>query len=181
MLIIVTGSIGAGKSTVCHRLLGWAAKTGYLCGGVLSHKAAGGAIVVENILTGERRNLAGPPGLYGGPKFGDFSFSPQGIAFGMKAVREGMSLPLTLIDELGPLELAGSGFANAIPLLNSAKLGNRVVVIRESLLSSFLPLFSRRAMVLRTTPESRDILPWQISQLTAVSPAAHPCSFATAV
>jgi nucleoside-triphosphatase THEP1 len=173
VLIVITGSIGAGKSTVCLGLLSWAARTGHLCGGVLSHKAEGGVIVVENISTRERRNLAGPPGLYDGPRIGDFSFSPQGIEFGLGAIRDGMSLPLTLIDELGPLELAGSGFASAIPLLNSAHKGNQVVVVRESLLDLFLPLFGRRTLVLRTTPRNRDILPWQISRLIAVSPATH--------
>ncbi len=181
MLIVVTGSIGSGKSTVCLRLLGQAARTGYLCGGVISHKADGGAIVVENILTGERRNLAGPPGLYGGPQIGDFRFSPEGIAFAMEAIRDGMSLPLTVIDELGPLELAGAGFADAIPLLKSAAKGNQIVVIRDSLLNTFLPLFGRKAMVLKTTPDSRDILPWQISRLIAVRPAAYPYSIAAPV
>ncbi len=165
MLIVVTGGIGSGKSTVCLGLLAWAKGAGCKCGGVLSHKASGGVIVAENILTGERANLAGPPDLYSGPKLGNFSFSPRGISFGTEAVREGMSTPLCVIDELGPLELAGQGFSNAVPLLRSQQQGDQVVVIRDELVGHFLPLFGRKALVLRTTLQGRDVLPWQIGRL----------------
>ena len=165
MLIILTGSIGAGKSTVCLKLVEWARRTGLACGGVLSHKMEGGGIIVEDVQTGEQMDLAGPSSSYSGPAIGDYSFSPEGIAFGIPAIEKAMGLPLAIIDELGPLELSGRGFSNAVPLLREPREGAQLVVIREELLNSFIPLFNRETMVLRTTTGRRDILPWQISRV----------------
>jgi len=62
-------------------------------------------------------------------------------------LNKGLGLQLLVIDEIGPLELEGNGFTNAITLINSQKTGSCIAVVRDYLLSSFLPLFKSTPLI----------------------------------
>ncbi len=109
--------------------------------------------------------LAGPDGTYEGPRVGRYSFNPEGLAFGIDALNRGRGLPVLVLDEIGPLELAGKGFTDAVHLVREEKAGNQIVVIRKELLSSFMPLFDKKPLVFETTISNRDQLPGQIGQI----------------
>ncbi len=77
--------------------------------------------------------------------YGPFSFSQEGLDFGTniieKALREGIS-PI-YIDEIGPVELMGLGFA--VPFEKALEAGvDLVIVCRESMLDAVIQHFAIR-------------------------------------
>ncbi len=161
MLIIVTGAIGSGKTTVCEKVVKLAQSRGYRCGGVLARKAEDG-IVIEDIQAGASQPLASTSDIYAGLHIGKYIFSPPGIDFGLKALESGTAAGLLVVDELGPLELGGEGFINAIKLIRAGKVKRGAVVIRKELLSTFLPQLHTTPFVFETTLDNRDRLPENI-------------------
>jgi len=103
MIVIVTGAIGIGKSTVCEKVVGLARNRGYSCGGIITRKTPNGDIVVEDIGTGESVLLASTRNIFHGPRTARFSFSPAGIDFGNQAIDGGITSDILLVDEIGPI------------------------------------------------------------------------------
>lgn len=139
MVIIVTGAIGSGKTTVCQKVVAMARTKGWQCGGVVSYKTPDGGIVVEDVQSGRTMLLASLADECSGPRTGKYSFRPAGIAFGNDALAKGAGFSLLVVDEVGPLELKGEGFASAIELVRAGKTSHSLMVIRTELLPEFLP------------------------------------------
>ena len=172
MVIIVTGAIGIGKTTVCEKVVRIARSQGHSCGGVIARKARNEDIVIEDIQTGETRVLASTGGIYQGPRTAKYSFNPEGIYFGIQAIERGTSSNILLVDELGPLELRGQGFARIMEQIAAGKVKNCIVVIRKELLSAFLPLLGTVTSIFEITGDNRNELPGEIGLvLTRVAAA----------
>jgi nucleoside-triphosphatase THEP1 len=129
---------------------------GYTCGGILTYKADDESRAVLDVCTGESRAFASTKDIYGGPHFGRYFFSPEGIEFGLKAIEEGVASDVLFVDEIGYLELSGGGFAKALELVKSPKAKNSILVIREQLLSAFLGRMSEKPSVFKVTVGNRN-------------------------
>jgi nucleoside-triphosphatase THEP1 len=68
MVIIVTGAIGIGKTTVCRKLIEITQNQGYSWGGFLTYKTADKDIIIEDVQTGEKETLASINNVYHGPR-----------------------------------------------------------------------------------------------------------------
>lgn len=165
MFIIITGEVGIGKSTVCRKILGLLRVVRHRPGGVISYRDGNGKIIAEDVLTQTRMTLAGVNGDYQGPQVGRYHFNPAGLAFGVDALNRGAGLPLFVVDEIGPLELSGTGFTNAITLINCRESGSSLAVIRAASLRAFLPGFHKLPLVYLVTEENRDDIPLQIGRM----------------
>ena len=163
MVIIVTGAIGIGKSSVCEKVIKIARSQGYSCGGIITYKAQTGDIIIESIQTGKTKTLASTSYIYQGPRTGKYFFNPEGIDFGIQAIGRGTAADILLVDELGYLELSGQGFAKAIDQIVAGKVKNCILVIRKELLSAFLPKLGAITSVFETTIDNRNQLPSEIS------------------
>lgn len=162
MVIIVTGSTGTGKTTVCEKVIRTARSQGYSCGGVLTRKARNEDIVIEDVQTGGKRVLASTRGIYQGPRTAKYCFNPEGIDFGIQAIERGTSSDILLVDELGHLELRGQGFSEVVEQIAAGKVKNYIVVIRKGLLSAFLPQLGTAPSVFEVTSDNRNELPGEI-------------------
>jgi nucleoside-triphosphatase THEP1 len=165
MVIIVTGAVGIGKTTVCRKLIEIARNRGYTCGGILTYKSANKDIIIESIQSGERETLAGVNNVYDGPHTVKYSFNPKGIEFGTRAIDKGTSADVFLVDEIGPLELRGEGFARVPQLIKTSQAKACVLVIRKELLLAFLPQLPAPFSVFETTRDNRDQLPQEIGSV----------------
>ncbi|MFC2006989.1 nucleoside-triphosphatase [Chloroflexota bacterium] len=165
MVIIVTGAIGVGKTTVCRKLIQAARSRGYTCGGILTCKAADKSIIVEDIQSGEKETLASISDEYDGPQTARYFFDPDGIDFGLQAIDKGTSAEIFLVDEIGPLELRGEAFVSVIELIRTGKVRNCILVIRENLLAAFLPRLNTEPVIFQTTLDNRSRLPGEIETL----------------
>jgi len=161
VVIIVTGAIGIGKTTVCKKVMDMARNEGYYCGGILTSKTPDGCITIEDVQTGRKEKLASTEAIYGGPFTKKYYFNPMGIEFGIQAIAQGSSSDILFVDELGHLELRGEGFSNVLDLVSIGKAPNLVVVIRRALLEFFLPSLGS-PVIFETTYENRDDLPEKI-------------------
>lgn len=177
MVIIITGDIGIGKTTVCRRLIEIVQNQGYSCGGILTYKAPDKGITIEGIQSGETENLASTKNVYHGPRTAKYYFNAKGIAFGVREIEKGISSSLLVVDEIGHLELRGEGFTKAIELIRTGKVKNCVLVIRKELLSAFLPQLNTEPSVFETTLDNRDQLPQEIGKLLAEKLANNEGSF----
>ena len=162
MDIIVTGAVGIGKTTVCEKVMKMARSEGYSCGGVVAHKTRNEDIIIEDVQTGETKDLASVSNIYRGPRTGKYSFNPEGIEFGIRAIDRGIASDILLVDELGHLELRGEGFVKVIEHITAGKVKNCIMVIRKELLSAFLPRLRGTASIFETTIHNRNQLPGEI-------------------
>ncbi len=157
-LVIITGEKGIGKSTLCRKVVNNLVGRGVTCGGIITLKKENSELWVENISTGKQEMLASVKATSIGPRAGKYYFKPEGLEFGMQAIKEATGVDVLLVDELGHLETRGGGFSPAISLING-RSGRSVVVIRRELLSIITPKFTTKPIVFSATTSNRDELP----------------------
>ncbi len=167
MVIIVTGATGIGKTTVCRKLIEIAQNQGHTCGGILTYKAADEGIIIEDIQSGETETLASINNIYQGPRTGKYFFNPEAIEFGTRAIEEGISSDILLVDEIGYLELQGNGFAKILELIGAERVKNSILVIRRELLPAFLARLNSKLSIIETNTYNRNELPQKICALLA--------------
>ena len=155
MVIIITGTIGIGKTTVCEQIIKIARRKGYRCGGITTHKAQNEDIIIKNVQTGITEILASISNIYQGPRTVKYFFNPKGIEFGIKAIDKDTDSDIILVDELGHIELAGDGFAKVIEQVVAGKIKNCILVIRKELLSGYLSRLGTTLPVYETTVNNR--------------------------
>jgi nucleoside-triphosphatase THEP1 len=162
VVIVVSGEVGIGKSTVCKKVLALAREAGYRCGGIITEKMPGDSLSVVNVATGETEVLAIPGDRYGGPLAPRFTFVPEGIDFGIRAMEEGREADILFVDEIGILEAMGEGFIRAFDIVNEGKIPASILVIRRELLEYLLPGLEDEPVVFETTEDNREGLPSEI-------------------
>jgi len=155
-IIVVTGQIGVGKSTVCGKIVQMAKSKGDTCGGFLNYKSQDGKIIIEDAGSGDYTIFASLKPEYSGLSTGKFYFNPAGFDFGFKVLKEGLTRDLVFIDELGRLEVKGEGFAGVFSLLAENEFNRAVVIIRKELLTELVPRFHLQPTIFEVTLENRD-------------------------
>ncbi|MFO7996025.1 MAG: nucleoside-triphosphatase [Dehalococcoidia bacterium] len=178
MVIVITGAIGVGKTTVCEKVIKIARTLGYSCGGILTHKAAHESLIALDIQTGQTSILASTDNMFDGPTTPRYSFNPAAIKFAIRAINKAIDSDVLVVDELGHLELAGEGFAKGLELVKTGKVKNSILVIRKELLPAFLAQLDDTPSVFEVSLRTRDRLPREIcSSLIGDTPDStqHVC------
>lgn len=160
----MTGPRGVGKSTLCLRTVAQAREMGHSCAGLLTLREDGEQRAVVDVRTGLRRRLTlpGPPGV----PVGRFFFDPEVLAWGAEALAKSTPCDLLVVDELGPLELAGGGWAVGLDVLRSGDFRLGLAVVRPELLAEFQARLPGAQRV-EVTLENRDGLPvWLVGFLS---------------
>ena len=161
MVVIVTGAIGIGKTTVCEKVVSIVRSAGYTCGGILTYKAPDKSLTILDIQTGERQTLASND-TFDGPRTPKYVFNPDSIDFGLRAIENGTASDVLIVDEVGHLELGGEGFAKSLELIRADRVRNSILVIRKQLLPDFLAQLGDNPSIVETTISNRDRLPQKI-------------------
>ena len=169
MNIIVTGTVGVGKTTVCEKVIQTAKSLGYSCGGILTPKAPDKGIIIVDIKTGEGKVLASINSVYQGPHIGKYFFNPDAIDFGIRAIERGTSTDILFVDEIGYLELQGNGFVKILELIGTEKVKNSILVIRKELLPAFSSRLGSNLSIVETNIYNRNQLPQKICELLTSS------------
>lgn len=146
-LLVICGPVGAGKTTLLRQQVGVRAAAGQSVGGIASPAVfedgrRAGYDLIE-LRTGQRRPLArvaAAPGMT--PLIGRYWFDEAAIAAGNEAVigavRDG--LEVIALDEVGPLEFAGGGWAPALDVALAADDGSQeLMIVCRSALCDALP------------------------------------------
>ncbi len=142
--VLITGEIGAGKTRTAELIAAELVKRRIPVGGVLSPRIMRGdetvGYTVRDLSTGEERPFAGrePPGV----PVGRFFVSEGGLEFARGAItRAARNARVVIIDEVGRLELAGTGLADAVRI---ALAGHAlpVLLVRTDFLAAVREAFS---------------------------------------
>lgn len=149
MNLIVTGEVGAGKTSWCRRYISWLAKRKISAGGVLCPATFTGnartGYDVEDLHSGKKVIFGRKAQLPGsaGEKVGRYILSSDGIDFASQAVRAAVKngCDVIFLDEIGPLEMEGKGLAEVAKFAYQ-NAPHTVTVVRKVLLPSFIKLFA---------------------------------------
>lgn len=140
-IVLVTGEIQSGKTSLCLNLYKEARAEGYSVAGLISpaifEKGEKVAINVLDLKSGIQKRLAernaGQPSAL---KTQHWSFFQEIIKWGNDKLKRAVPCDLLVIDELGPLEFhRNQGWVNGFSSLESGAYQAAVVVIRPSLIS----------------------------------------------
>lgn len=152
--LVISGPIGAGKTSAAGRLAAHFQARGWAVGGVISPRVVKGEATVgyrvRDLLTGEEATLCGlvPPGI----KFRRFYFSPAGLELARAAlIRAARRAQLAIVDEVGPWELSGGGFAPALPTLLNSGLP-LILTVRPHLVEEVLDWLGLPPDTIRLSP-----------------------------
>ena len=177
-LAILTGEIGAGKTTAALAVTRLASERGLSVGGILSPAridASGTKVGIDalDVATGERRVLATVGGDLVGPRVGAYAFDAASIAWGIERVQEAIAAgrELVCVDELGRMEFErGEAFAPLIAVATSGAARRMLAVVRLAHaegLAARVGAVSARVFRVAATPASRervpaDLLDWML-------------------
>jgi nucleoside-triphosphatase THEP1 len=139
-IFILTGDKGSGKTTLLRDLVQDFQMKNLLVGGIISPVVYDGptrvGFDVVNIQSQNRSPLCRVNSEEKGVKVGDFEFFEEGIRFGNDALNL-KNLPgckLIIIDEAGPLELGGNGWATSLGQIVDNLSCPLLLVVRDSLI-----------------------------------------------
>lgn len=131
---IVTGPIRSGKTT---RLAAWARGRDHVAG-LLSPDAPGGRVFVDlasgAMMAMERPDADEPVLAIGRFRFRAASFDWANARLAIAAADAGDTT--IVVDEVGPLELAGSGLRPGLAVVLARRRGRAILVVREHLVDA---------------------------------------------
>lgn len=152
-LWVISGEIGAGKTTLCRALADLARAAGWDVAGLLSpgvfEAGQKTAIQIEELRSGARRLLASSAPREGFDlAFGRWYFDRAVLAWGNQVLEESTPCDLLIVDELGPLELLrGEGFTAAQAALAEGRYRVGIAVVRPALVETFSALLPPQRIV----------------------------------
>ena len=136
--LILTGPIGEGKTTRVAGALPAIRRSGRSVGGILQYgfEEEGRRVGYEvvDLATGERTELCRRPVAKSG-RLERPVFLDSGVAAGSAAIRSGAREDLLVVDEVGPVELAGGGYDPVLRELLPRRRGRTLLVIRSVMLA----------------------------------------------
>ncbi|MFC2030971.1 nucleoside-triphosphatase [Chloroflexota bacterium] len=169
-IVVLTGPVGAGKTTVAERVVGLALRQGLTSGGILAPamlNRCGQKVGIwgQDAQNAERRVLARADRDLGGPRIGPYSFDDAALAWALGVIEGAIGhCDLLVVDEIGRLELErGIGLAAILPGLASGQTDRALVLVRDSLVGLLADRLGTVDRVqFRVEQGSRGELPGQI-------------------
>jgi len=143
-VIIITGAVNSGKTTLLQQFLSHIEKSPYKVNGVVAegvwHKGDKNGYDAFFLFSGKRQQLC-RKGLSSPLNIGPFGFNEEVFISGEKSLSAEQNSALTILDEIGRLELAGKGWAAT--LSNLLLRGNRLlIVVRYDFIGKVIQKFS---------------------------------------
>jgi nucleoside-triphosphatase THEP1 len=143
-IFLVTGPVQGGKSTFLSALTALLKKRGlapggFLCPGTIA-SGNRSEFYLKNILTGMVLPMGSAKETSGWFKYRRFWFNPVAFKKGKEWIREclGQEAQVLVIDEVGPMELEGSGWSELLDALVVASVPVQLWSVRENILQEVI-------------------------------------------
>ncbi len=170
-IILLSGELENGKTTLCLKLLEAAQASGYSAKGVICppiyENEIKTGIDVLNVESREQRHLAI---LRGSAIDGIYTtrwlFDQESINWGNEILLKAVPCDLLFVDELGPLEFErGEGWQNGLKAIDSRAYVLTIVVIRPRLIETALQRWPDARVITLTRENREEILTQLINEL----------------
>lgn len=143
-IILLTGKRGSGKTTAILKLAAELQGNGYSIAGIAApavvqeDKRTG--FLIRDLSNGEEVPYASRTGESHGDNPIPFFFSKEGQAFGNRILEQESAIEsdLFILDEIGPLEMKGEGWAGAFNKILQLRKRPILIVVRPSLIEKFV-------------------------------------------
>ncbi|HSV87180.1 MAG TPA: nucleoside-triphosphatase, partial [Bacteroidales bacterium] len=142
-IIILTGHKAKGKTTLSINLAAWLKEVGFSVEGIVAPEIVENGerigYMVQCIATGEKMTLARKASVMNENQKVPFVFDEAALKFGSNLLEQPQveMADLVILDEAGPLELNGGGWATAFTNVIAKRNKPTLLVIRPALLESF--------------------------------------------
>jgi nucleoside-triphosphatase THEP1 len=150
VIYILTGQVGAGKTSFLQRSLPTLRARHAGLDGYLSLRVSQGGETAGydlfDVATAGRTPLLRRGGDPSGQTVGPYVLLPGGLRAAEAILGRRRPGGLLIVDELGPLELAGGGVRPALSAALAAEDRPALVVVRETLVADVRALFAGRAL-----------------------------------
>jgi len=136
---LITGRVHTGKTGFMEQFVQLAREEGLTTGGFLARgtftNGKRDRIRLVDIATGDACEMAFRRPSEGWIPYRVFWFNPDAFKFGLKILEDALDrrTSLLVLDEVGPLELEGKGWAEVLPKLARNQETTSIWVVRESL------------------------------------------------
>jgi nucleoside-triphosphatase THEP1 len=147
-IFLVTGSVQGGKTTFLFELVELLKKRGLSLGGFLAkgsfENGKRSAFVLHNIENGTELAMASVHETAQWLKYRRFWFNPDAFKEGMEWIRLCLlqKPDVLVIDEVGPMELEGSGWSEVLESLINSPVSVQLWSVRESLIGEVMEHWS---------------------------------------
>lgn len=162
MIFFITGESGSGKTTLMKALAARLVHRGVVAGGFLApgkwNQGRRSGFDLLNLLTQEESPLASL-NFQGGIQQGPFSFNEDTLKRGTQLLlqhADNQSVEILFVDEVGPLELRGGGWAKALMVLSDSQKPQ---------------VWSVRPGIIQEVADQWNFNPAQVFQVAEVNPA----------
>ncbi len=144
-ITVFTGPVDSGKTSRVKLEVKNALSMGKNVGGVLSEAVMSGGIktgyTAVDIRTGRRIQLVSRRKLDSDIGTGSFYFSRAAFREISDRILSSIDCDILVLDEIGPLELSGKGYADVVKTLRANFEGDLFLVVRDYLLNRVLRRF----------------------------------------
>ncbi|MFH1957794.1 MAG: nucleoside-triphosphatase [bacterium] len=153
-MILITGGVNSGKTGMMKRLANKEKAAGNQPSGITAEGIfAGGekaGFNVKDLSSGESMPLAKiSPEKDNGFSAGKYFFSNEGFEFAKKALMNYSPGGVVFLDEAGPLELAGKGYAGCLKTLLKSPIKILYVSVRSGCLDKIREKFFRGTKIIK--------------------------------
>ena len=152
-IILLSGQIDSGKTSLCQEIVNLARQDGLRLGGLVSPAVfqEGQKIAIDllDLKSGERRRLAEGSGRRSTDlQTQRWSFLPDAVAWGNQVLESALPCDLLVIDELGPLEFQrGQGWVAGFQAVDGGEYQAALLVIRPSLMEEALSRWDVKGII----------------------------------
>jgi len=142
-IIILTGRKEKGKTTLSLKLATWLREVGFSVEGIVAPEIVENdervGYMVQNVATGEKMPFARKTSIMTENQKVPFDFDKAALKFGANLLEQPQveKADLVILDEAGPLELNGEGWAAAFTDVIAKRTKPTLLVIRPALLEAF--------------------------------------------
>jgi len=144
MIIILTGPVNSGKTTLLKRVVEELRKQNFSLDGFLSEAVVHAQEKIGYNLLDLKLNKSLPfirkSGHKDWQKIGPYFFIPQGLAWANQVIRRSKEAEILIVDEIGPLELSGKGLWPVLEKALSQKAQKFLFILRRNIVEDFLDM-----------------------------------------